>query len=525
MMKANLNTIQLLTLLFVVLAWPVNSFSLSANEREQYNAYKQIREKIDYEHLTEVIVAAEAFDKMLHETGDTANYYLGTGLKAHIHKKMRSELADSLYQQALKQVGDRNERFTLLCYMDLARVNYMTHPEKALEWVQKAIEEANRTDRIDYKSQAAGLRGYLYFMTGDTNKFEEAERYYNRLRLFHDSIESKGMEGKEVFNHRYDVVMQVARAAFDHDFKKAYELAELPNLNVDRQVVTFRLHGLEGQVEKDRSIKRLRIGAVVMALLFFFVYIMGRRRLMIKIWKRQAELKVAQEQAEAANRMKAAFIRSMSHEIRTPLNAINGFSQIICSPDYELSEEEKKDIRKRITSNSEAITLIINELLELSAGESVTLDNSLLAVVNANELGRKAMAKAEEQNERGLTMTFRSELPDTFTFRSNEATVSRILEKILSNALKFTNEGSVEMHVYTKDNMVAYSVTDTGIGIPEDKQNEVFENFVKLDEYKGGVGLGLPICRRLAHSLGGDITLDSSYKKGSRFILQLPVRE
>lgn len=525
MIKANLSTIQLLILLIVVMAWPVNSFSQSDNDQERYEAYKQIRDKIDYQHLPEAILAAQQFDKMLHETGDSANYYLGTGLKAHIHKKMRSELADSLYQLALKQVGDRNERFKLRCYMDLARVNYMTDPDEALEWAEKAMEEANRTDRIDYKSQAAGLKGYLCFMTGATNEFEETEQYYERLRAIHDSLESKSMAGKDVFNHRYDVAMKVARAAFDHDFKKAYRLVEHPKLNVDRQMVTFRLHELEGQVEEDRSIKWLRRGSIIMALLFLFIYIMGRRRLMIKIWKRQAELKVAQEQAEAANKMKATFIRSMSHEIRTPLNAINGFSQIICSPDYELSEEERMDICKRITSNSEAITLIINELLELAAGESVTFDNSLLAVINVNELGRKAMEKAKEHNERGLAMVFKSDLPDTFTFRSNEATASRILEKILGNALKFTNEGSIEMHVYQTDNMVIYSVTDTGIGIPEDKQNDVFENFVKLDEYKGGVGLGLPICRRLAHSLGGNITLDSSYKKGSRFMLQLPVRE
>lgn len=525
MIKANHSAIQLLSLILVILAWPVNSFSLSDKDWERYETYKQIRDKIDYQHLPEAILVAQQFDNMLHETGDSANFYLGTGLKAHLHKKMRSELSDSLYQLALKQVGDRNERFKLRCYMDLARVNYMTNPEKALEWAQKAMEKADETDRIDYKSLAAGLKGYLCFMTGTTNEFEETEQYYERLRVINDSLVSKGIAKGKGFNTRYDLVMQVARAAFDHDFKKAYKLVEHEKLNVDRQVVTFRLHELEGQVEKDRAIKWLSRGAVVMALVFLFIYIMGRRKLMIKIWKRQAELKVAQEQAEAANKMKAAFIRSMSHEIRTPLNAINGFSEIICSPDYELSEEEKKDLRKRITSNSEAITLVINELLELAAGESVTLDETLLAVINVNELGRKAMQKAKERNERGLTMTFKSDLPDTFTFRCNEATVSRILLKILGNALKFTNEGSIEMHVYRSDDMVTYSVTDTGTGIPEDKQNEVFENFVKLDEYKGGVGLGLPICRRLAHSLGGNITLDSSYKKGSRFMLQLPVRE
>ena len=232
---------------------------------------------------------------------------------------------------------------------------------------------------------------------------------------------------------------------------------------------------------------------------------------------------MAQEQAEAANKMKAAFIRSMSHEIRTPLNAINGFSQILCSSEFDLQDEEKKDLRERITSNVEAITIIINELLELAAGESVTLDLNDLNPIRINEVCRNVVAMSEEHNDKDLHLEFKSTLDDSFAIKSNEETVSQILQKIIDNALKFTEEGSVCVEVGRKGKTLEISVTDTGIGIPADKQETIFDNFVKLNDFKGGVGLGLSISRRLAKTLGGNIILDSTYTTGSRFIIQLPI--
>jgi signal transduction histidine kinase len=248
---------------------------------------------------------------------------------------------------------------------------------------------------------------------------------------------------------------------------------------------------------------------------------MGRRRLMRKIWKRNAELRVAMENAETANRMKAAFIRSMSHEIRTPLNAINGFTQVLCS-DLELSAEEKTDIVQRITSSSEAITIIINELLELSAGESVTIDIDDLLPVHVNEVCRKVMVEAEKDNEKKLKMNFYTTIPDDFTIKSNEETVGKILTKIVDNAMKFTDKGHVDINVSNRDNYVEISVEDTGVGIPEEQHEAIFENFVKLDDFKNGAGLGLSICRRLVKLLGGRIFIDSQYNIGSRFVVQLP---
>ena len=272
--------------------------------------------------------------------------------------------------------------------------------------------------------------------------------------------------------------------------------------------------------DAEQSARCWRIAFFVALGLYAFVYVMGRRRLMRKIWKRNRQLRSALEQADEANRMKTSFIRSMSHEIRTPLNAINGFSQLLCSQDFDMSEQERLDMKDRIAGNVETITLIINELLELAQSDSqqpARNDN-----VKPNELCRAVLEASKLKDTKGLDLRFESTLKDSFSLKSNSEMVSQILEKLLDNALKFTEKGSITIAATRKGDMVAISVADTGIGIPESKRKAVFENFVKLDDYRDGIGLGLPICRRLARSLGGNIVIDPKYKNGSCFVLQLP---
>ena len=268
-----------------------------------------------------------------------------------------------------------------------------------------------------------------------------------------------------------------------------------------------------------RSATIWRTALVVVTLIYIFVYVMGRRRLMRKIWKRNRQLRSALEHADETDRMKTAFIRSMSHEIRTPLNAINGFSQLLCSPDFELSESERLDMKDRISASVDTITLIINELLELAQGET---QPPMHDDVSPNEVGRAVLEASRLQDTKGLVLSFETDVDDALTVRSNRELVSQILVKLMDNALKFTDAGRVSMSVGRQGDMLQIAVTDTGIGIPADKQAAVFENFVKLNDYRDGVGLGLPICRRLARSLGGNIVIDPDYKNGSRFVLQLP---
>ncbi len=515
---------------------PADQFYIQAEKYEKFLKDHQMMEEyfkiktnegffdLSQRDILRGLKTSEQLDRELHEAQATHLYYLSTGLKGDLYKATRSPLCDSIYQQALREVGDRDPKFTMLMHMSLAQVNYMTNRSASIKWVNMAQQEAERLNNYEHRSMSLGLKCYLYFMMANEEAFQDNAEKYERLREEFDSLEAQGLTlGKQRFSHRYDKVIEVAKAAFKGKFNDAIKMAE-EELNVDRQMVIYCIHSMEGQYEKERSTEKLKWGFGIMTALYIFVYIMGRRRLLRKIWKRNDELKVALEKADAANQMKTSFIRSMSHEIRTPLNAINGFSQILCDPNFNLSEEEMKDMRKRIMSNTEAITIIINELLELAAGESVKIDESALIPVAVNKMCKNSLEASEKLNDNGLKMEFKTTLDDEFTIKTNEEIVAQILGKIIDNALKFTEKGSVIIEAAQKGKMVEISVTDTGIGIPADKQDTIFDNFVKLDEFKGGVGLGLSISRRLTNLLGGNLLLDSAYTTGCRFVLQLPIR-
>jgi signal transduction histidine kinase len=186
----------------------------------------------------------------------------------------------------------------------------------------------------------------------------------------------------------------------------------------------------------------------------------------------------------------------------------------------ELTDEERQDMKDRIVENTETITEIINELLELAQSES---QNLAMEFVVISEVCQEVLQRAEQGNEKGLRLQLHNEVGGRFRVKSNREIITHILERIMDNAMKFTEKGSIIIRLaHPRRKLLEVSITDTGVGVPDAQREKIFDKFVKLDDYKGGVGLGLPICRHLARLLGGDVLLDAEYKKGSRFILQLP---
>ena len=283
----------------------------------------------------------------------------------------------------------------------------------------------------------------------------------------------------------------------------------LPDVDVSQQLA-----------EAEKRTDNWKTAFWVMTGVYIFVYIMGRRRLVRKIWARNKELKLALDKAQESDRLKTAFIRNISHEVRTPLNAINGFSQLLCSSDFELSQEERQDMKDRISKNAETLTDIFSEVLEMSEGESLHSRSD----VDVNTLCREMIKEQKKVNEKGLDIRYASSLPDDFKVHTNEPNVRLILRHLLDNAVKFTEKGGVTLKCEVIGQQLVMSVADTGIGIEPDNRERIFDNFVKLDDYADGVGLGLPLSRRLARLLGGDVTYDYGYTGGARFLFTLPIK-
>ena len=263
---------------------------------------------------------------------------------------------------------------------------------------------------------------------------------------------------------------------------------------------------------RQQHITRLAIMAAVILLLF--VYIVVRHRV-------QARLAKALEHAKESDRMKTAFVQHISHEIRTPLNIITGFAQVVSNPDYELSKEDRNRIMADISHNTTEITNFVNELLELSESESQSvyqLDDD----VDVAAICQEAIEASETANQGKLALSVSSELPDGYRLKSNATAIRKILDRLMSNALKFTMSGSVTIRIKTEKGHLKIAVEDTGKGIPSDQHERVFERFYKIDSFVQGMGLGLTVARRSAQLLGGTLTIDPTYTTGCRFVITLP---
>lgn len=233
--------------------------------------------------------------------------------------------------------------------------------------------------------------------------------------------------------------------------------------------------------------------------------------------------------------MKTNFIHQISHEIRTPLNVLSGFTQVITMPGVKLDDATKQDINLRITENTRRITELVNRMLELSDASSRTvieqMDDvtpSLLAVMAVEQAGLTSMKDITLEQHIAADVA-------NIVLHTNQEQAVKVLVLLLDNAQKFltgrqsvptgTQRGIVRLAVSADAHMVSFVVEDTGIGIPASEADHVFEEFVQLDDYYNGTGIGLSVARSIARRIGGDVVLDTTYTAGARFVFTLPLRK
>lgn len=229
------------------------------------------------------------------------------------------------------------------------------------------------------------------------------------------------------------------------------------------------------------------------------------------------------KKADEANRLKSAFLANMSHEIRTPLNAIVGFSNLLAETD---DPEEKQEFARIISTNNELLLQLINDIIDMSKIESGSLD-FVYAETDINELVGEICSQMKLKNKlETVTLSFDKKLPQC-VINTDPNRLMQVLINFITNALKFTHEGSITIG-YTLDESeknIRFYVKDTGIGIPDDKKDKIFDRFVKLNAFAQGTGLGLPICAMIAEKFGGSIGVDSKEGEGSEFWLIIPTRK
>ena len=322
------------------------------------------------------------------------------------------------------------------------------------------------------------------------------------------------------------------------DSVKAYQHRS----DAEELAVIYETEQKEQEIAAQRaSLNSQRMQAIVVVVLLLLIFLgvlfefyrkLRRAHTLLEI--SYNNLVIANERAEESSKMKTNFIRQISHEIRTPLNILSGFTQIITMPDMKLDEATRTDINHKIVENTDRITGLVNKMLELSdASSQAVIDRTdkVLAV----QIAAQATDASEVANAKHLKFDLQvGDAEGAVTITTNEQAATRALTMLLDNARKFTrpaeakNEKQTEQQQVTltlkkTESTIEFIVEDTGIGVPINEAEHIFDEFVQLDEYYEGTGIGLTVARSLARRLGGDVVLDTTYTSGARFIMMLPL--
>lgn len=431
-------------------------------------------------------------------------------------------------------------------YMNLVNVEIEDNPEEAMRLLDQALEIAKKY--APERMFDIETRKYLtYFTNGDIKKFQEGyEAYRKGVAEGKSSVHGRSMEvyylaslGKtdeaialakeELGDEGGDAIADILqRAGRWEEAYKALKEATNAKDSVNNVVLINSMRSISDQLrleEMEKQTARNRLIGMSIGLLLLGLLVAALSYIILNRRKHLKELKIAYDHALESDRMKTAFIQNVSHEVRTPLNIISGFSQIIAMPELTSNAEERQHMAQMMQKNCHQITSLIDEMLELSFSES-TEDAVKEDIVEVNDMLRDLLQENQPLVSAGTNLDFQTTINDDFTLTTNQIMLRRAIGTLIDNAIKNTKEGTITLKTSVLGNQLLIAVEDTGSGIPDDEAEHIFERFVKLDAFKEGLGLGLPLCRTLINRLGGNVLLDRTFKgPGSRFVITLPIND
>ena len=505
-----------------------NEIVFLMNRQKIYEAYKLARQ-----------LSAELREKKLDK-----EMYMAYNMQGHINRICGNRDAAKESFQKVIQLMEQEGYWENMppIYLNIVNVEMGDNPQEALELLARAREIAEKyaPERVfDIDTR----RTIAYYNDGDMPQFLKGYKAYKEgeqegktsvhgrmLEVYFLASQGKTDEAvkmaQEEFNEDgYDAITQIYQKAgrWEEAFnaqRKAFEATD----SVHNVVLSNNMQGIRDELlvydaEREAARNRLIALSIIVCLLGALVgllaYLFNTRR------RHLAQLNTAYQHALESDKMKTRFIQNVSHEVRTPLNIISGFSQVIADPSLTESDEERQNMAAMMQKSAQQITNLIDEIIGLSLIESSTTvvkDD----IVKVNQLLESVVADFEDAVSPQVALRMDSELEPDFSIATNKNMLYRIVGALTDNAIKYTEKGSVTLKARTVAQTLLLTVEDTGCGIPADQAEHIFERFVKLDSFKQGIGLGLPLSRKLAEQLGGIVTLDTTYYLGASFVVTLP---
>ena len=500
-----------------------NEIVFQLNRQNIFEAYKQAKQ-----------LSVELTDRKLDK-----EMYMAINMMGHIyHYSGNEETAKQCFREVIRRMEEEGYRESEpAIYMNLVNIVIDEDPEEALRLIDKAVEISRETapDRVfDMESR----RTLAYYRMGDMPRFLEGYKAYREgVAKGQNSVHGSLLEIYYLTSQgRYDEAIAIARLRENDPYetmadiysqagrwKEAYEALKLGTAesdSINSVILSSSMQGIQEELavyDVERRAERTKLYALftIVVLLVLLVvalaYIMRSRRRHLR------EIQKAYDRVLESDRMKTLFMQNVSHEVRTPLNIISGFAQVFADPDYQLSAEERQHIAETVSHNTHIITTMINEVLDLSAYESAAEGD--MVPVACNRALRQIIDDFEKENRLpGNTIDFQTTLDDAFTVVAQEELLKRILLPLVDNAVKNDPGGCIEVRAMAEDKRLVITVRDHGKGVPDDEAEHIFERFVKLDNFKEGLGIGLTFSRTMARRIGGDVTLDTAFDgPGARF--------
>jgi signal transduction histidine kinase len=503
--------------------------------------------EMNRQKIYEAYGKALQLSKELREKKLNKEMYMAVNMMGHINRYCgNKEAAKKCFIEVIELMKKHGYYESIPpIYMNIVNVAIDDDPDEAIEMMDKAkaIAEKYSPERVFDIETRKALTAYN---RGDIQKFLEGYKVYKEGEAQgKSSVHGRSMEAyylasigkideaieyakRELGDEGADAIpLMYERAGRWEEAYKSFKKESLASDSIDNVVLTNSMRGIQDQIElyeaekkaaNDRTFALLGAIFLLILLIMALVYIVQTRR------KHELELQKAYNKAMESEKMKTAFIHNVSHEVRTPLNIITGFAQVIADPDLEGDPEERKNIATMMQKSTRQITVLIDEIIGLSLIES-TDKLAKNDMPNINNVLHGLQTEYKDYVSKEITISVETDLSDDFILKTNENMLRRIFACLLDNAVKYTSIGSIILKAKLENGLLKIAVQDTGSGIPIEEAEHIFDRFVKLDSFKEGIGLGLPLSRRLAEQLGGKVELDTTYTDGARFIVSLPVNK